>query len=483
MNHMRDEAELLRRYAIEQDNEAFSELVGRSIDFVYAAALRQCRGNTALAQDVTQLVFADLSRRAKSLVSHPELTGWLHTATRFAAMKILRTESRRQLREQQVAAFHSLLGDEGSPIDWTRLQPVLDDVIGELRERDRAAILLRFFKGMSLLEVGASLQLSETAARSCVDRALDRLRRRLARRGITSTSAALSLTFAQQVATAAPAGLASVISGAALATGATSGAALIPALVMKKILLATACLALVAELATATVELKAKRSLEAENRQLDSVARIQVPSVPLTNASTPIPTVAVATSVSSHDAAELDRLEKRLAQLKARPPGVLDAQMRSPRPAGRDTPENAIQTLTAALRDRDMSTLDRFVFFTDDTPENREAFMASFSDAVRARYRIPERLMIAFSFDQVLHDSPVAQQILATHGYSGGTRTVTTWTRLDSGVERQDTIPFEMTSNGWALTPLRLVDKNNATVERMRARIDPVSGDVLPLKK
>lgn len=102
--------------------------------------------------------------------------------------------------------------------------------------------------------------------------------------------------------------------------------------------------------------------------------------------------------------AETSRLEKRLAQLRARPPGVIDAQMKTPRAVGRATPKEAMQTLTAAVRDRDMGTLDRFVTFSDDTPENRAAFMANFSEAVRARYQTPERLMVAFSFDQVLRE-------------------------------------------------------------------------------
>lgn len=83
MNAMTDEAELLRRYALEGDNDAFSERVRRTIDFVYAIALRQCRGNAATAEDVTQLVFTDLARRSRSLASHPSLAGSLHTATRL----------------------------------------------------------------------------------------------------------------------------------------------------------------------------------------------------------------------------------------------------------------------------------------------------------------------------------------------------------------------------------------------------------------
>lgn len=484
MNDMRDEAELLRRYALEHDNEAFSELVHRTIDFVYATALRQCRGNAVLAQDVTQLVFTDLSRCAKKLVSHPALAGWLHTATRFAAMKVLRTESRRLLREQRAAELQSLVTSETPPTDWTQLQPIFDETLGELKERDRAAILLRFFQGKSLGEVGASLQLSETAARSCVDRALDRLRSRLARRGVTSTSAALSLALAQQVATAAPAGLAAAVSGTALAQSAAGGAALIPLFAMNKIIVTTVVLALVAELATATVELKTKRSLEADYRRIESDERSASTTTPSASSTAVIPATPSAEIISANAAAETARLERRLTQLKARPPGVSDAKMTSPRAMGRDTPVDAIQTLTAALRDRDMGTLDQFVRFSDDSPENRTAFMAKFSDAIRARYQTPERMMVAFSFAEVLRDSPVAQQLIATHGYSGGVQTVTTWTRLASGLERQDTIPFEKTPNGWTLSALRLSGGGNSIpLALMVARIDPVTGDVLPAKK
>ena len=116
---MRDDAELLRRYVLAHDNEAFSEFVRRNIDFVYATALRQCRGNAIIAQDIAQLVFTDVSRRANRLVAHPSLAGWLHTASRFAAMKVLRDESRRQLHDQQTAEVQAMLADEPSPIRAT----------------------------------------------------------------------------------------------------------------------------------------------------------------------------------------------------------------------------------------------------------------------------------------------------------------------------------------------------------------------------
>jgi hypothetical protein len=87
----------------------------------------------------------------------------------------------------------------------------------ELNERDREAILLRYFEGRAFAEVGAMCGVNENSARMRVERALEKLRRRLVRRGITSTAAALGAALASQPTMAAPAGLATTITGVALA--------------------------------------------------------------------------------------------------------------------------------------------------------------------------------------------------------------------------------------------------------------------------
>jgi len=226
---MTDDAELLSRYAAEQSEAAFAEFTRRHVDLVHSAALRLMNGDLHAAQDVTQQVFTEVARQAKRLARHPALVGWLYTTTRLMALRMNRTEQRRQAREQEANMMNQLLHDDTSPADWNRLGPVIEDAMHELDDEDRHAVLLRYFQNKTLNEVGAALNLAENAARMRVDRALDKLRGKLARHGITTTAAALSAVVAANAVQAAPAGLAATISAAAVAGSAVQASTLIVA--------------------------------------------------------------------------------------------------------------------------------------------------------------------------------------------------------------------------------------------------------------
>ena len=221
---MSEDAAILRRYVATRSHAAFAELVQRHLNLVYAVALRQVGGDVHLANDVAQQVFVSLARKAATLTDRPTLTGWLYRSTHFAASDVVRMERRRREREQKAHAMNPHENTAlpfmppGDAVDWEPLRPTIDAAIADLDERDRDAVLLRFFESCTYAEVGSRLKLSENASRMRVERALDKLHAALSRRGITSTSAALGVALAHQALATVPAGLATAITGVAVAS-------------------------------------------------------------------------------------------------------------------------------------------------------------------------------------------------------------------------------------------------------------------------
>src|SRR5215471_8987454 len=98
--------ELLQAYVRERSETAFRELVGRHIDLIYSAAMRQLR-NPHLAEEATQSAFIALAEKAGQLRRQTVIAGWLHRAAHFAALKLQRSEARRKRWEEEAATMNS----------------------------------------------------------------------------------------------------------------------------------------------------------------------------------------------------------------------------------------------------------------------------------------------------------------------------------------------------------------------------------------
>jgi RNA polymerase sigma factor (sigma-70 family) len=238
-----DDIELLAQYARDHSEAAFATLVTRHVNLVYSVALRNV-GNPHAAEEITQAVFIILAKKAESLthngwlrgwlrrprrseseqarrgVAATSLSGWLYQTTRLTAANFLRTEIRRQRREQE-AYMQSLL-NETEPNVWPQIAPFLDAAMAGLGEKDRNAIVLRFFENKSLCEVGSALGASEDAAKMRVNRALEKLRKFFAKRGVALTTAIIAGAVSANAVQAAPAGL--TISAVAAAKGSAATA-------------------------------------------------------------------------------------------------------------------------------------------------------------------------------------------------------------------------------------------------------------------
>ena len=216
-----DDSALLRQYAENNSDEAFAALVTRHINLVYSVALRSV-GNPHAAEEITQAVFIILAKKAAGLRHEKALSSWLFQTTRLTANNFVRSEVRRHLREQE-AYMQSVSNESGSDI-WSRIAPSLDTAVAGLREKDRQAIVLRFYEGRNLREVGLALGTSEAAAEKRLSRALEKLHRFFNWRGVSSTTAILAGAISANSVQAAPVALAKSVTAVAITKGSIAAA-------------------------------------------------------------------------------------------------------------------------------------------------------------------------------------------------------------------------------------------------------------------
>ena len=358
---MVEDQQLLSQYATDGSEAAFGELVARYVNLVYSAALRRAGGDTHLAQDAAQLVFSDLARKARSLPSGVVLAGWLHRATYYSTAQLLRTERRRQAREQEAVAMIALTS-EPAP-DWELIRPLLDEALDGLGHADRDALVLRFFEQRSLAEVGHALGSNEDAARKRVTRALDKLRAHLVRRGVTTPAAVLSAVISVHAVQTAPAGLAAAITSASL-TGVAAGTGatltVIKLMAMTKLKVSLVSALLVASVATPLViQHQAKVRLREENQalrqQTDQLASLAAENERLSNLvsrSTSSP------SLPDGQLTELLRLRGEVTRLRAagQPPPPSEPQVSSKPPS-----EDSVRQLALAVAQGDPAALTKLL--------------------------------------------------------------------------------------------------------------------------
>jgi RNA polymerase sigma factor (sigma-70 family) len=224
MTQLTQDWQLLRQYVDDASEQAFSQLVAAHVDMVYSAALRQVRAHQ-LAEEVTQIVFIILAKKAAKLSPSVILPAWLHKTTRYTAINVLRVEARRKSHERKAAQMYS----ESYRVDssWNHLSPMLDAAIARLNDRDRASIMLRYFQQKTVAEVAQAMGISQDAAAMRISRAVDKLRATFEDKGVPLAAVALGGIISANSVHAAPPGLGRAVAASALRTiaGGASGSA------------------------------------------------------------------------------------------------------------------------------------------------------------------------------------------------------------------------------------------------------------------
>ncbi len=236
--------ELLHAFAARGEEAAFAEMVRRYGSLVYGAALRRT-GDHSLAQEIAQNVLTTLARRAGELTQHPALAAWLQKAAAYESARAVKKENNRR-RLMHAYSQHVPSSRESGPDDeaWRAALPLLDGAVAALPEADRQVILLRYWQSLPFKKIAEAVGGSVPACEKRAERALEKLGRLLRRRGAAVTAVALAAGLAPAFtkASASPAVLARLSSGALTAAKSAPAAGFLTTLLLMKSKLTPAAL-------------------------------------------------------------------------------------------------------------------------------------------------------------------------------------------------------------------------------------------------
>lgn len=211
--------ELLQAHLRNPSGDDFGALVDRHLPLVHSVARRITRNDEA-ARDISQTVFLRLIKKASKIPASLPLTAWFHRETHSASVDHIRSEVRRQKREQIALSLDAMNNDQES---WEALAPEIDGAIDELPEKDRSLVLLRFYQNKTHSQIAGQLGIKTDAARMRTTRALDKLRTILSHKGITTSAALLATTISGNAVTTPPTTLAATITSTATAKAVAGG--------------------------------------------------------------------------------------------------------------------------------------------------------------------------------------------------------------------------------------------------------------------
>jgi len=165
---MKSDSDLLRSYVQDNCSEAFTEIVRRNVNLVHSCVLRRIGGDAQMAEDITQKVFSDLARKSSKLANLSSVSGWLYVGANLASAEFVRKERRRKTRELEASRMQEIMTEEGTPTsdEWNQIRNLIDDLICELNQSDREAVVLRFFSKRTYLEIAGIQCTKEDGARS-----------------------------------------------------------------------------------------------------------------------------------------------------------------------------------------------------------------------------------------------------------------------------------------------------------------------------
>jgi RNA polymerase sigma factor (sigma-70 family) len=193
------DGQLLADYLSRRDEAAIAALVRRHGPMVWGVC-RRVLHNYHDAEDAFQTTFLVLVRKAASIASRELLANWLYGVAHQTALKARATAAKRKGREGQMTETPEPAITQQDP--WRDLQPLLDEELSRLPNKYRSVIVLCDLEGKTRKEAAGQLRCPEGTVAGRLARARVMLAKRLTRRGVVLSGAALAAVLSQQAASA-----------------------------------------------------------------------------------------------------------------------------------------------------------------------------------------------------------------------------------------------------------------------------------------
>lgn len=218
------DTQLLKRFAQQKDQTAFTALVKRHGPMVLAVC-RRVLHDSHDADDAFQATFLVLVRKAGS-IARPELLGnWLYGVAYRVAIKARANAARRSAYERRAPAMS--LVDPMMEVTGHEMRAVLDVEMSHLPEKYRAPLVLCYLEGKTNEEAARQLGWPTGSMSGRLARARELLRKRLLRRGVALSTGIFAVLLSKNAAAAAVSDslLDCTVRGAVVLTHATPAAA------------------------------------------------------------------------------------------------------------------------------------------------------------------------------------------------------------------------------------------------------------------
>jgi len=175
-----NERDLLERFVVEKDPEAFRELIERHGAMVLAVC-RSILHEPHDAEDSFQNVFLILARRANTIKRLDTIAPWLHRVALRVARRARAKTSQRRAREMTRPGSRT---EHPAESPDPAVIPLLREEISQLPDRYRLPLILCCLEGKTNQEAARQLQWPVGTVKGRLSRARQTLRDRLSRRGL-----------------------------------------------------------------------------------------------------------------------------------------------------------------------------------------------------------------------------------------------------------------------------------------------------------